>query len=256
MSSNSHKSNIKNHSTDNSPTLSQSSNMSSRSNRGREFSQPIHTPNPDGSERGKIVVCLQPRNLENNEIVIHYAQEEFLHMFGYDESSLPMKMSKLYGDATRRDIAFHIQNAILTRKSDLEYINLYRSDGMVMACHISLVSIVPDPSMKQATTSAYAHASAVAAASLNSNTSSSTSSSYSSQTSYSSTSSSSTISNSLDPVPMRDERWAVMTIRSASAVGNSKFCGIGLLGTEKVLPERLDEIGSREIGSSSSNTNI
>ena len=39
------------------------------------------------------------------------------------------------------------------------------------------------------------------------------------------------------------ERWSVLTIRNANAVGNAKFCGVGLLGLDRVLPEKLEEIG-------------
>lgn len=123
-------------------------------------------------------------------------------MFGYTESSLPMKLDALYGPGTKRHTAFQLQNAVISRRADLEYINLYRADGSVLACHVSLISMVGDgPPPKPL------------------------------------------VDVPADPNQCKDERWAVLTIRNASAVGNSKFCGIGLLGTERVLMERLDEIG-------------
>jgi len=37
-----------------------------------------------------------------------------------------------------------------------------------------------------------------------------------------------------------DERWAVMTVRSASAIGNANFIGVGLLGVDRISQTQLD----------------
>lgn len=146
------------------------------------------------------MVSVNPFDLENNDIIIRYAQDEFFSFFGYPRSSLPMKLDCLFGVGTLREAVFRLHRAIISRKSELRYINLYRRDGAHLTCHISLVSILSDSKPEELAG---------------------------------------------DPLYNRNERWAVLTIRSASVVGNSKFCGIGLLGTERVLPERLHDIGSR-----------
>lgn len=161
-------------------------------------------PACNGNERGKLVVSLNPYCMEYHHPIIHFAQDDFYKMFGYTPADLPMNLEKLYGEGSQRDVIFHLQTALLSRKSELRYMNLYRKDGTPVACHITLVSIIGD----------------------------------------STDGSSPTVID--DPLYNKDERWAVLTIRSASVVGNSKFCGIGLLGTDRVLPEKLQEIGSRE----------
>lgn len=55
-------------------------------------------------------------------------------------------------------------------------------------------------------------------------------------------------------VPAGEERWAVITIRSASVVGNSKMWGGGLLGVHRLLPERLEIVGYRPPKSAASVT--
>ena len=46
-----------------------------------------------------------------------------------------------------------------------------------------------------------------------------------------------------------DERWAVLTVRSASAVGNANFIGVGLLGVDRISQTQLDlVIGGEESG--------
>lgn len=146
---------------------------------------------------------MRPFQMGNADITIHHAQREFLVMLGYEESDLPMKLDKLYGPGTLRQTAFKIQNAIITRKSDLEYVVLYRSDGTPLACHVSLVSVSGDGPPPRPLPG-----------------------------------------HAVDPLYVKDERWAVLTVRSASAAGNAKFCGIGLVDTDHVLPEHLDQIGS------------
>ena len=38
------------------------------------------------------------------------------------------------------------------------------------------------------------------------------------------------------------ELWGVLTIRSASVVGNAKATGIGLLGMDRVIPEARQKV--------------
>lgn len=37
-----------------------------------------------------------------------------------------------------------------------------------------------------------------------------------------------------------DERWAVLTVRSASAIGNANFIGVGLLGVDRISQTQLE----------------
>ena len=39
-----------------------------------------------------------------------------------------------------------------------------------------------------------------------------------------------------------DERWAVMAVRSASSLGNANFCGVGLLGVERIPLAQLERV--------------
>lgn len=39
-----------------------------------------------------------------------------------------------------------------------------------------------------------------------------------------------------------DERWAVMTVRSASALGNANFIGVGLLGVDRIPLAQLERV--------------
>ena len=39
-----------------------------------------------------------------------------------------------------------------------------------------------------------------------------------------------------------DERWAVLTIRSASSLGNANFIGVGLLGVERIAMSQLERL--------------
>jgi hypothetical protein len=166
--------------------LSQSSGERSSLFRGEDI---------DGSERGKIIVSLQTGGVADHDIMIHFAQDEFFQVWGYPESAFPMKLDRLYGEATKRNQAFLLQKCIITKKPFTGNMVLYRVDGMGMGCHLSLVSVRGDTPPSN------------------------------------------------DPLYQKDECWGVITIRSANAVGNSKFCGIGLLDPNRVMQQRLDEIG-------------
>lgn len=56
---------------------------------------------------------------------------------------------------------------------------------------------------------------------------------------------------SLDADRSLEEKWAVMTVRSASSVGNASFSGIGLLGTARVSKEYMDSIMGAQQSSTS-----
>lgn len=149
--------------------------------------------------QSKIVVSMEPRNVENSQIMIQHAQADFLQNFGYQSSDLPMPLSALFGKATIRISIHRIQMAVLMKKSACEFVNLYKSNGIALSCHLSVISL----------------------------------------TGCSSPQSQSDLGE--ETVVERPFRWAVLTIRSASVVGNSKFSGIGLLGTDRIAQDKLNE---------------
>lgn len=157
--------------------------------------------------QSKIVVSMEPRNVDNPMVMIQHAQEDFLLNFGYKASDLPMPLAALFGKASIRVAVHRIQTAILTKKAACEYVNLYKANGIALSCHLSVISLTGGNCQ--------------------------------------------TVPQTDDETPpTRPFRWAVITIRSASLVGNSKFSGIGLLGTERISQEKLNE----KPGSSMSST--
>lgn len=93
-------------------------------------------------QAGKIVVSMNPRNFENPELMIRHAQIEFLQTVGYSaEDVLGMPFDIVLGQASIRLNTYRMQNAILMGKSCCEYNNLYRRDGVMLSCHLTIQSI-------------------------------------------------------------------------------------------------------------------
>ncbi|RYG97558.1 hypothetical protein EON65_52685, partial [archaeon] len=133
---------------------------------------------------------MKPYDLQNNQIMINFAQDEFYSVFQYAQESLPIPLSQLFGEATdRKDIRL-IETAIITKKSHVGYVVLYRSDGYGLPCHVSIVSMQGDPDTRP------------------------------------------TGKRNMLQGSANTERWSVLTIRNANAVGNAKYCGVGLLGLD------------------------
>eukprot|EP01039_Chlorochromonas_danica_P006916 gene6916-7643_t len=171
-----------------------------------------------GRSRCKVVVSLNPfqRSGDGQEVIIHYAEDEFFSAFGFAPSDLPLRFDRLCGPTTLRATAHNITMAIVSRSPMVTYVNLHHVDGHPVSCHISLVSlgaeVEPQTSSESCEHKAYG-------------------------TSHS-------CSPTSNPFYNADLRWAVLTIRSSSAVGNAKHCGIGLLPTDQVLPEHLSTVGN------------
>lgn len=164
-------------------------------------------------QAGKIVVSMNPRNFENTELMIRHAQQEFLDTVGYaSEDILGMPFDIVLGQASIRLNTYRMQNAILTGKSACEYNNLYRRDGVMLSCHLTIQSIT----------------------------------------------------GSASSTNEHREKWAVITVRSASVVGklapffflfqslnmmvgNSKQNGVGLLGIDRIPASVLENtIGHKQ----------
>lgn len=158
----------------------------------------------------KVLVSMDPHDLQCPHETIRHAQGDFLQNFGYQESDLPLPLTKLFGQATIRAAMYQIQKAILTKKNVCEFVNLYRANDTVLSCHVSVLSLT-------AATNVCHH--------------------------------------NQSPSPPHSVRWAMLTIRSASVVGNSKFSGIGLLGTDRVsIDKRLREQPSSAVTTSKEST--
>lgn len=159
---------------------------------------------------------------KDNELMIHFAQEDFFSTFAYspEETVFPMPFKNLIGKGTDRSRIFRLQQAALMFKTTSEYINLYKSIGDALSCHVSLVSLAGITNQKRASIISRTHSNSSIDSQLTSNAS----------------------FDGEEIIPLTrkiDERWAILTLRSGSVVGNSKLSGIGLLGIDELLPEKL-----------------
>lgn len=154
------------------------------------------------SLKSKIVVSMRPRDFENPELMIIHAQDIFLQTFSIPRESLKcLPFDAITGPATPRENVYAIKNAILTETSVNQYINLYRSNGVPLSCHVSIASVAGRVSSTHQPNSFCSDADAHKA------------------------------------------KFAVVTVTSASCIGNSKHNGIGILGIDRVNTSALNQIG-------------
>mmetsp|Transcript_20488 Transcript_20488/g.28207 ORF Transcript_20488/g.28207 Transcript_20488/m.28207 type:complete len:279 (+) Transcript_20488:140-976(+) len=155
------------------------------------------------SLKSKIVVSMRPRDFENPQLMITYAQDIFLQTFSISRETLKyLPFDSITGPATPRDSLYAIKNAILTETAVNQYINLYRSNGVPLSCHLSVASIAGKANPSQ----------------------------------------SNPLNNDADA---NKTKWAVVTVTSASSIGNSKHNGIGILGIDRVSISALNQIGCK-----------
>ena len=147
--------------------------------------------------KSKIIVSMRPRDMDNPNLMITYAQDIFLQTFGFPREMLKnFPFDLITGPSTPRENLHFITTAVLAEKSACEFLNLYRSNGVPLSCYVSVVSISNRSEESQIT------------------------------------------------IPAAERtKWAVLTIRSASSVGNSKHMGIGVLGIDRVSQDVLNTIG-------------
>lgn len=163
---------------------------------------------------------MTPRNFANPFIMINHAQQEFLLNFGFLEAQLPIPLGSLFGPTTERSKIVRLEKCMLSGKSFSEFMNLHKSNGGSLSCYVSLLCLTNQQTQ--------------------------------SPTVFFASSTERTLSrdSSEDIV-----KYGVLTIRSASVVGNSKYSGIGLMGTERVPRERIQEMpGQSSIPSTSITT--
>lgn len=189
--------------------------------------QAVHGPWADIYAKVKLFVCMTPRNLANSDVMIRYANEDFFTNFGFDKTStLPLPLKALFGHGSSRLVLHKLHMALLTGKQAFEFINCYRADKRPLACHLVLVSITgnrfkPPDNSQSAAHSAVGHRPMTAYAA-------------------SSPSSASSVSTSSRPMPPEiaaqyEEKYAILTIRSASVIGNAKSYGIGFFGPGRIV---------------------
>jgi len=156
------------------------------------------------SLKSKIVVSMRPRDLDNPQLMITYAQDVFLQTFSLNRDNLKyLPFDAITGPSTPRDCVSAIKNAILTETAANQYINLYRSNGVPLSCHVSIASVAGRGRSTQQPNSFCSDADAY------------------------------------------KTKWAVITVTSASCIGNSKHNGIGILGIDRVSTSALNQIGCK-----------
>ena len=156
----------------------------------------------------KIVVSMSPRNLFNPNVMIRFADSNFLDIFQVEPTDATSTSGKafsvLFGEGTIRANWQRIEMAILTGKSHDEFINFYTANKIPLSCHVHVNCLSQSPP----------------SSGLEGGDAASTSRS--------------NHSRSTDL-----EKWAVVTIRSASVVGNATCSGVGILGLDHVDKETL-----------------
>lgn len=146
--------------------------------------------------QSKILITINPTNLESPEMVIENGDTNFMNIFRYNETDfereIKLEFSDICGRATSEASIMKCQESIISSIPYCEYINLYRSDGIVLPCHVSIMPITNRPKYKR-----------------------------DNDTQIEILSGASTT------------KYAIFTIRSASVVGNAQTLGIGELGMQK-----------------------
>lgn len=179
--------------------------------------QTVHGPWVDIHAKVKLFVCMAPRNLSNSDVMIRHANEDFFVNFGFEkDSTLPMPLKSLFGHGTNRLVLHKLHMALLTGKQVYEFINLYRADNRPLACHVVLVSITGNRNKVSSISS-----------------------------------SSSSSSSAPDLVSQSQEKYGILTIRSASVIGNAKSYGIGFFGPGRIISvqqqqQRIDRQAERQ----------
>ena len=92
--------------------------------------------------KSKIIVSIGSENFESPQLMIKYAQNEFLEAFLFPRDRLSFfPFSLITGVSTPHEFLNLISVAVQTEKTANEYISLYRSNGTALSCHVSVMSI-------------------------------------------------------------------------------------------------------------------
>ena len=93
-------------------------------------------------KRSKIIVSIGVNDSENQQLMIKYAQNEFLETFLYPRDGLKFfPLSLITGLSTTAEFLKVVSAAVQAEKTANEYIILYQSNGKALQCHVSVMSI-------------------------------------------------------------------------------------------------------------------
>ena len=158
---------------------------------------------PDIFAHCKLVISMTDTlpDLLPELVRVMFADDAFMSTFGYEDCASLGSFNRLMGDASSPATFILVRNFLRSGICGSCYMNLYRSNGVPLSCHLCVVPIR----------------------------------SYREEVSLppkqdSSTANSSRSSTSTTVVDKSNElltTWAVVTIRSASVVGNARLSGIG-----------------------------
>jgi hypothetical protein len=161
----------------------------------------------------KIIVKIRPRDMNNPAPMVAFGHANFFDTFGwaaFPDRDYERPLADLYGHGTIRLAAHQIEKSILQGRSMATYINLYRQDDVPLSCYVYVQSLSQVP--------------------RNANK---------------------PVADPGDEVASAGDvtKYAVVTIRSASVVGNAKRSGVGLLGLDgvslEVRVDALDNLNAR-----------
>lgn len=143
---------------------------------------------------------LKSSDEKHSGIMINFCDSDFLSTFGYVDCASGLYLNSMMGKASSVDTMSKLETFLRLGRTATEYINLYRSDGITpLSCHISLL---PLKSHRECANNEQ--------------------------------SSSSSMADFTGTESHNIALWGVITIRSASCVGNARFSGLSFLGMDRV----------------------
>ena len=144
-------------------------------------------------------LLFSPRDLSFAEVSVQDMSPAFLKAFGIERPDR-CPLASLFGKATSREFLGKVELAMLNGLTVMEFVNLYRTDGAVLSCHV-VVRSSPSGATAQSQMMRQNHS---------------------------------------------DERYATLTVRSASSLGNANYVGIGLLGVDRISRAQLERVIGRD----------
>ena len=148
---------------------------------------------PDIFKKSKVVLRGNAFD-EISTILIECADANFTEMFGHS-LDIQLRLNDLIGPATSLAKFDELKRAMDNGKSTCAYVNLYKSDGTALSCHVSFLSITGQNTFAEE--NSFSH-------------------------------------NKLKANARTGERYGVLTIRSAAVVGNARDFGIGFFGLSTI----------------------
>lgn len=156
----------------------------------------------------KVMVLLTKNDLELPIINIIYAQDIFFLTFGYNITDIPIPLNNIISELNNRDDAYFMERALLLGMPTSEFMNLKRKNGCTISCYVTL--------------SCTANVKKIESKNIELD-----------------------IIDDISVVDSSFQRYGVITIRSASVVGNVK--SIGMLVYEPKMLINHDIVDSKVI---------